>query len=73
MNWKFWKKKPKEKMSKKHMKGAFRYKEDGITKEYLDWNLISCLQNSRDVSWISITSSEKEGIHGIKGQTKKKS
>lgn len=36
MNWKFWKKKPKEKMSKKHMKGAFRYKEDGITKEYLD-------------------------------------
>jgi len=32
MNWKFWKKKPKE----KHLKGAWRYKKDGITKEFLD-------------------------------------
>ncbi len=31
MNWKFWKKKKKEKV----MKGAWRYKKDGITKEYL--------------------------------------
>jgi len=31
MNWKFWKRKKKE----KHMKGAWRYKKDGITKEYL--------------------------------------
>lgn len=31
MNWKFWKKKKKEKV----MKGAWRYKKDGITKDYL--------------------------------------
>ena len=30
MNWKFWKRK-KEKV----MKGAWRYKKDGVTKEYL--------------------------------------
>jgi len=29
MNWKFWKKKQKA------MKGAWRYKKDGMTKEYL--------------------------------------
>jgi len=31
MNWRFWKRKPKEKV----MKGAWRYKKDGVTKEYL--------------------------------------
>jgi len=35
MNWKFWKKKTKPKYGKT-MKGAWRYKEDGITKEFLD-------------------------------------
>jgi len=31
MNWKFWKKKKET-----HMKGAWRYKKDGITKQFLD-------------------------------------
>jgi len=31
MNLKFWKRKKKEKV----MKGAWRYKKDGITKQYL--------------------------------------
>jgi len=32
MNWKFWKKKPKD----THLKGSWRYKKDGITKEFFD-------------------------------------
>lgn len=35
MNWKFWKKKHKQGVKEKHMKGAWRYKKDGVTKEYL--------------------------------------
>lgn len=31
MNWKFWKKKKKEKV----MKGAWRYKSDGVTKVFI--------------------------------------
>ena len=31
MRWKFWKRK-----KEKHMKGAWRYKKDGVTKEFLD-------------------------------------
>ncbi len=30
INWKFWKRKKQT-----HMKGAWRYKKDGMTKEYL--------------------------------------
>ncbi len=32
MKWKFWKKKKKEKV----MKGAWRYKTDGLTKEEIE-------------------------------------
>jgi len=35
MNWKFWKRK-KKKIKEKVMKGAWRYKKDGITKESID-------------------------------------
>jgi len=36
MNWKFWQLLKRKKKKEKVMRGSWRYKKDGITKEYLD-------------------------------------